>query len=275
MIKQNKTKFITLPPRNMGKHKNNNQDNILLDFMRNHQDIAKGFVKGDKVVVEDLWKELSGQLNAAGPPTKDVSNWKKTWIDLKCNIRKKLAHNKIETRTTGGGQFNQYVLARIEEEIAVICGLHKVVDGIKPANNFGAQKLMSGANKENLEINTISQQEIPSEMEEIDEVFEASTPSTSKRRRVVPDINSIVEEENQHLDRIGNVLSELVKLKETVSNDLKKVCETLTSIESIKREELHEMKRHNIQLERSLVTKNEIKIKFLELEKLKLGLGED
>lgn len=45
--------------------------------MEKNPDIAKGYTKRDKVVVESLWRELADGLNGAGPPQKDVNGWKK------------------------------------------------------------------------------------------------------------------------------------------------------------------------------------------------------
>lgn len=45
--------------------------------MEKHRDIARGFVKGDKVKADALWRELVEDLNAHGPPHKDISGWKK------------------------------------------------------------------------------------------------------------------------------------------------------------------------------------------------------
>lgn len=63
----------------------------------------------------------------------------KGFLDWKGNIRRKLAHNKSEVRQTGGGDYNQYVLTRTEESLAVVCGLYKAVEGIKGAKSFGIQ----------------------------------------------------------------------------------------------------------------------------------------
>lgn len=57
--------------------------------MENHRDLARGYTKGDKVVVESLWSELTEQLNSSGPPCKDTKEWKKTWSDWKTNVKKK------------------------------------------------------------------------------------------------------------------------------------------------------------------------------------------
>lgn len=65
-----------------------------------HQDIAKGYVKGDRVAAEALWAELTAKLNSSGPPTKDLNGWKKTWADWKVFVKRKLCHNKKEDRKT-------------------------------------------------------------------------------------------------------------------------------------------------------------------------------
>ncbi|XP_033242965.1 uncharacterized protein LOC117186356 [Drosophila miranda] len=114
----------------MGKHKSSLQDEILVGFMKDNPDLAKGFVKGDRVVVDAKWAELCGALNAVGPPIKDALGWKKVWADWKTNIRKKMAKNKSETRATGGEPFAQQSLGELEEEVAKLCGLYEMVEGV-------------------------------------------------------------------------------------------------------------------------------------------------
>lgn len=48
--------------------------------MEQHPDLARGFVKGDRVHFEKLWVDLTSDLNASGPPTKEVSAWKKVSV---------------------------------------------------------------------------------------------------------------------------------------------------------------------------------------------------
>lgn len=63
---------------NRGKRKNSQQMEILLKFMEDNPDIAKGSVRGDK----EKWREVKIILNGAGPPTNDVNGWKKVSIHL-------------------------------------------------------------------------------------------------------------------------------------------------------------------------------------------------
>ncbi|XP_037931809.1 uncharacterized protein LOC119666601 [Teleopsis dalmanni] len=105
--------------------------------MELHKEIATGFVKGDKVATDQLWAELTGELNSHGPPSKDIQGWKKVWLDWKATVRKKIAHNNSEARATGGGPFNKYVLTAAEKAIGRLCGIFKVVRGIKNTVEFG------------------------------------------------------------------------------------------------------------------------------------------
>ncbi|XP_036339817.1 uncharacterized protein LOC118749153 [Rhagoletis pomonella] len=120
----------------MGKHKTQKQDEVMVEFMRSNQELARGFVKGDRTAAEAKWSQLTTDLNAIGPPCKDVNGWKKVWSDWKITIRRKLAKNKQETKATGGGPYAQLVVLPIEETIATICGLFEMVDGVG-ASTFG------------------------------------------------------------------------------------------------------------------------------------------
>ncbi|KAH8354539.1 hypothetical protein KR084_000906 [Drosophila pseudotakahashii] len=94
----------------MGKHRSPAQDAIFLRFIRDNIDIAKGFTRGDRVLVTTAWEDLASELNAHGPPCKTADGWRRVWKDWKQSIKKKIATNKKETRATGGGHFQQEAL---------------------------------------------------------------------------------------------------------------------------------------------------------------------
>ncbi|XP_075149355.1 uncharacterized protein LOC142240457 [Haematobia irritans] len=119
------------------KHKNLQQEDIFLQFMDENPNIAKGFVKGDRLHADEKWARLTASLNSAGPPVKDVNSWKKVWSDWKVNIRKKLAHNKRETSATGGGPYSQLAVSPVEDRIAQLCGLYKMIDGVEGTKSYG------------------------------------------------------------------------------------------------------------------------------------------
>ncbi|XP_034118212.1 uncharacterized protein LOC117577412 [Drosophila albomicans] len=92
--------------------------------------MARGFAKGDRVAAETKWSKLAGALNAIGPPIKDVAGWEKVWCDWKANIRKKIDENKAVVRATGGGPYCQQPLTAMEEDVAKLCGLFEMVEGV-------------------------------------------------------------------------------------------------------------------------------------------------
>lgn len=55
------------------------QFEIMLNFMTEHPQLAKGYIKAadGKEVTNDLWARLVEDLNAAGPPMREVVGWKK------------------------------------------------------------------------------------------------------------------------------------------------------------------------------------------------------
>ncbi|KAM8701511.1 hypothetical protein ACLKA7_005464, partial [Drosophila subpalustris] len=77
-----------------GKHRSVEQEKILLDFMKENNDIACGFTKGDKVDILRKWRELTTSLNAAGPPCKTMDGWKKAWTDWNDVIMSKMTNNR-------------------------------------------------------------------------------------------------------------------------------------------------------------------------------------
>ncbi|XP_053947665.1 uncharacterized protein LOC128856392 [Anastrepha ludens] len=94
----------------MATPKTNNQTQkkqfeIQLDFLTTHPDLAKGLMKtpNAKTTVNNLWKRLTSQLNAAGPPMRDMAGWRKVWADYKLHLKGKMRRNKTNIAGTGGG----------------------------------------------------------------------------------------------------------------------------------------------------------------------------
>ncbi|XP_039968082.1 uncharacterized protein LOC120779769 [Bactrocera tryoni] len=111
-------------------------------------------------------------LNSEGPPQKDVNGWKKVWSDWKGCIRKKIAHNKNESRATGGGQFNKFSLTPSEEEVARICGIYTAVEGIANSASFGVS--VNSVDVENDSLDAILS---------IEEIASGGPKSTPRKRR--------------------------------------------------------------------------------------------
>ncbi|XP_033239465.1 uncharacterized protein [Drosophila pseudoobscura] len=192
----------------MGKHKSSLQDEILVGFMKDNPDLAKGFVKGDRVVVDAKWAELCGALNAVGPPIKDALGWKKVWADWKTNIRKKMAKNKSETRATGGGPFAQQSLGELEEEVAKLCGLYEMVEGVGGLAYGLPPRTTKAADTG---VKCVMEDPIEEEPLEKDEPSEKEEPM-AKRRRTRPvqtmDLNDLCAAQLDEMSAISKKISE-------------------------------------------------------------------
>ncbi|XP_036345206.1 uncharacterized protein LOC118754436 [Rhagoletis pomonella] len=222
--------------------------------MENHRDIARGFVKGDKAKVDALWKELVEDLNAHGPPHKDMSGWKKVWMDWKAFVRKKVAHNNTEARATGGGPFNKHVLTKTEDAIARLCGIYTVVEGIANTADFGAP---TGSN------------EISSEASSDDIPSTSAAASTRSRRRepaVSDSLKTNIGEQTSAMKSLVDELQDNVDATNEVSTGIKSLCEAVKEMTVAIQEGNQEKKMHHLQMERLRHTENELKQKECELE---------
>ncbi|XP_023308982.2 uncharacterized protein LOC111690680 isoform X2 [Lucilia cuprina] len=240
----------------------------------NHTDLGRGFSKKDKTSQEKLWTALKDELNAAGPPTKDLGDWKKTWLDWKSNVKRKLSHNKKEVRQTGGGNFNQYILSQLEEEVAIISGIYETVDGIKNTQSFG-KRIALKSNNDDICISSSESDTSSSQ---------SQGPSTSvpkKRKRTNPyksptqnkrksngNLEELMKNESYQLESIGQKIKQLSEIKseersvlenklDIIGNKLDNICTNLEKIGKkydalieVETKKLQEANRHNICMEK-------------------------
>ncbi|XP_049310749.1 uncharacterized protein LOC125778199 [Bactrocera dorsalis] len=195
----------------MGKHKNRTQNTIIIEFMEKNPDILRGFTKHNKPTIESLWQE---SLNASGPPHKDVNGWKKVITEWKSEIKRKLAHNKIESRATGCGPFSKYQLTPTEETILRLCGISQTIEGI-PGVALGTQPVNENLNITIAGVN-VDLSSSSSEQQNINSSYNASNrqqdaddiPSTSQGQ---PEINASVPRRQKFestADRLKRFLDE-------------------------------------------------------------------
>ncbi|XP_049316472.1 uncharacterized protein LOC125779287 isoform X2 [Bactrocera dorsalis] len=230
----------------MGKHKNTEQEAILVHFMESHKDIARGFVKGDKVKVDALWKEVVTERTQ-----KDISGWKKVWMDWKAFIRKKVAHNNLEARATGGGPFNKHILTPTEDTIAQLCGIYTVVEGIPSTADFGVPS-------ENCNV--------PPEISSDDDNLPSRSSSARFRRRepmVTDHLRNNIGEQTGALKSIVDGLQENIEATKKINTSIQCLCERVKDL-------TEENKRHHFEMERLRQSENEMKYKEYELAELKM-----
>ncbi|XP_036320393.1 uncharacterized protein LOC118734818 [Rhagoletis pomonella] len=194
----------------MGKHKNSVQNSIIVEFMENNPDIAKGYTKRDKALVNALWQELSNSLNSAGPPQKDANGWKKAWTEWKSEIRKILSHNKNEARATGGGPFTKHQLTQLEESIVRICGIERSVYGVtgvaighvEPSDDL-IEEVLDETNSDIPSTSSKRQME-PSSI--------GSTPKRPRVESTAESLKNFLKEDNELKMEMNEKLDELIKI---------------------------------------------------------------
>ncbi|XP_036345281.1 uncharacterized protein LOC118754511, partial [Rhagoletis pomonella] len=114
------------------------QIELLCSRMQAHPDIARGFYKGQKDDVNKLWRQVEEDLNSAGPPMKNVCEWKKVWADQKKKyVRRKAAQNLKAGKGTGGGPNMEQKLSPTEEAIYELVGMKESVEGVSDTLKFG------------------------------------------------------------------------------------------------------------------------------------------
>ncbi|KAI8115180.1 hypothetical protein CVS40_12557 [Lucilia cuprina] len=262
----------------MGKHRNPQQEKIFIDFMESHVDIARGYVKGDRVVKEALWADLAKKLNSCGPPTKDLNGWKKTWADWKVYVKNKMSHNKKENLKTGGGQYNKYVLSDAEETVTRLTGIYRSVDGINSSKDFGESTIDLILNESEKESEcdihlTISENNLSAETPSTSKKRISRTPSPNPKRcrpntPQVPskaELNSLLAEENNHLKSITKLMEEHLEEAKILNKKLDMLC-------NIFENQYKARQLNDIETQKQLREKNELKLKLIEIETLKLSI---
>ncbi|XP_036329694.1 uncharacterized protein LOC118741827 [Rhagoletis pomonella] len=109
---------------------NREQFALMAERMKLNGGIAKSMSNEPPEVVSVFWTSLSTDLNALGPPTKSLAEWKKVWSDFKSSIKKKLSNNRIQMRATGGGPNREVQLTALEEEVAQLVNIYDAVAGV-------------------------------------------------------------------------------------------------------------------------------------------------
>ncbi|XP_039969755.1 uncharacterized protein LOC120781586 [Bactrocera tryoni] len=80
---------------------------------------------------------MAQELNSVGPPIKDISSWKKVWLDWKAYIKRKLVENKKEQSATGGGRNRKHHFNELEEAVITLTALQTSTSGIENTVSIG------------------------------------------------------------------------------------------------------------------------------------------
>ncbi|XP_060645140.1 uncharacterized protein LOC132783863 [Drosophila nasuta] len=160
----------------------------------------------------------------------------RVWYDWKANIRKKIAQNKAEVRVTGGGPYCQQPLTAMEEDVAKLCGLFEMVEGVG-AVAYGAPT-------------TIIEEEVAKEKaEEI--ATEEEEPSRKRRRTAAEvDLQSLCVAQVEEMKLINSTMSKhFQKMESLAQEDLHLKKEHFQKMETLRQEDLNLKKELLLKLE--------------------------
>ncbi|XP_058975034.1 uncharacterized protein LOC131806875 [Musca domestica] len=262
----------------MSKTTNKKQLDILLTSMQLHSDIARGWFKGGKEELNRVWRNLEAELNAAGPPSKSVAEWKKVWADQKKYVRQKAAQNLKYSRGTGGGPNMEQKFSANEEAIYDLVGMKESVEGVAIKYGLGSST-STIQNPERLPNEILELLEPDGEEAECPAVHSnEDTPQKPPAKKI--------KISGQHFNTQASardVLSEEIDIQKRMLDAMieqqqisKKVYRSIDRLYEVKKEELKEQKRHNLIMEKLRLREVEDKIeknrRLLELEELKNNL---
>ncbi|XP_036330733.1 uncharacterized protein LOC118742627 [Rhagoletis pomonella] len=280
------TNNIIITPRS--KTTNKHQIELLLSRMQAHPDIARGFFKGQKDDVNKFWRQVEEDLNSAGPPMKNVCEWKKVWADQKKYVRRKAAQNLKASKGTGGGPNMEQKLSPTEEAIYELVGMKESVEGVSNTLKFG---LSSHVTKSPADNSTAENDILDSTIEELEEVTPYQPPTKKKRNTPQGEPKKQNSYTNDmFVQEIGVQKEVCESIKEAVTGlkdqkeITKKIYRSLDRIYDVQKqnfekmfqleqEKVEEMKRHNLFMEKLRLSEVESKIernrRLLEIEDLK------
>ncbi|XP_036321030.1 uncharacterized protein LOC118735410 [Rhagoletis pomonella] len=118
--------------------------------MEIHPDLSKGLLKTPdaKTVSTNLWKKLACDLNAAGPPMREVAGSKKVWADYKTHLKAKMRRNKHSISGTGGGRSNYCSLTQLKQKVSELLSMEESMSGMVGTLEFGAAQTASNTHIE-------------------------------------------------------------------------------------------------------------------------------
>lgn len=251
----------------------------MADFMSDHPGLAKGKISNcpeGRASSNRLWEQLTTKLNGAGPPVKNVTLWRKVYIekwyeklcftvflskvyaDQKQHVKKKLSFNKASKNQTGGGPYEEKLITQSEELILEAAGLSAAVEGLSSVQSFGAKKGMEVNRKEN------DEEELMDVENDMDCSIGSTVPSSTQRRTKSASKMDLLKE---NIEKHDEGLRERKLYWDTLIDCKRK---------SLKiKEETYKLKERSLKIKEEehksnmAINKVELEIKTLELNLLK------
>ncbi|XP_039968635.1 uncharacterized protein LOC120780422 [Bactrocera tryoni] len=226
----------------------------MVELLQQKPEMAQSFTKCPKEEVAAFWNNMAQELNSVGPPIKDISSWKKVWLDWKAYIKRKLVENKKEQSATGGGRNRQHHFNELEEAVITLTALQTSTSGIENTVSIGLPIAADVGNETEADVS------MPSV---------ACSPALPRRTTRPPETSTadlIKEQFNIQKEFQEKIIDKL----DDLSLRMRRVGRALKMQNDLKKAEAEEIRRHNIAMENLIAAKNSIKQKMLEVEEKKL-----
>ncbi|XP_055381861.1 uncharacterized protein LOC129612339 [Condylostylus longicornis] len=228
------------------------------NFMTENAFIAKGLKFAEnscisKCEFDAKWNQLTEKLNSLGPPIRNTAGWQKVWCDYKLKLKKKLAHNKKELNSTGGGLFKLAQLTAMDEGIINLLSLQKTVP--HDAVVFGIDENSNFAPKERNLIDTpVNIHEVEEqEQDQQQQSTSAQQPSTSKRRRQESYKQDLLVSQTEMLSKICDSMVQINKYAKRMSDAMEKKLKIYECMQA-KKESAIELKMEIMELKKQAIS---------------------
>lgn len=268
--------------------------------MQAYPDIACGMFKGSKDELNRIWRNLEAELNSAGPPSKNITEWKRVWNDQKKYVRQKAAQNLKISKGTGGGPNMEVNFSANEYAIYNLIGMKESVEGVAKTFGLGSSSASKPA-KENVPIASVDNTSglgssnggieehvspallelliVDSVVEGNDRESERESPQKPPAKKVKKNSQSELPRNVSHSEVLAEEITIQKKMLKTMidtQQNTKKLYRAIDRLAEIKKDELKEQKRHNLVMEKLRISEVEDKIernrRLLELEDLKYNI---
>lgn len=212
------------------------------------------------------------------------------WSDFKSAVRKKLAAQTKEVKSTGGGPNKTIVFTPLEEEVADLLNLRSSMTGMPATFSFGAPTASSN-DSQTLELEVAEDTPDPNAevvvfQDENHNTIESPKPTTSleeargRKRRFIESDQTVQQLKGKTMKLVEQQTTiqkkfndELIPLLVAASESIKDIRRTVDKIykekktqTSLMQAHLEETIRHNKEIEQISIKKALLKEKILELQ---------
>ncbi|XP_037886789.1 uncharacterized protein LOC119635849 [Glossina fuscipes] len=199
---------------------NKKQFKAMVEWMKQHPDIAKG--KGhygpNKCQLKEKIEELAFEMNAYGPPIRLPEEWLRVWTHFKANLKRKIANNKKSLH-----------LSPMEEAVANLTKCNVLTKSLRASLGSSGKKVKE---------NDIIYVEVSSQTN--------STTTKNEETHQCVSRENINEDSIEHNEPIGCEKLILEVLKAQTENQ-KLIIEKLVEIEKNTKEILNVVKKRDLE----------------------------